>query len=90
LARFTPVIGYVPQEPFSFFQFAQSQILPWAEKIFGGGVARAVEIAKLDRDVEIFPLGLETLVRRARRGRFLAGQKQRATLARALSWTRRC
>ena len=44
---------------------------------------RAIAIAKLDRDLEIFPKGLETMV--GERGVTLSGgQKQRATLARAL------
>jgi ATP-binding cassette subfamily B protein len=77
------LIGYVPQEPFLFSNSLKANLALGREKYSEEELARAVEIAKLDRDVEIFPLGLETLV--GERGVTLSGgQKQRATLARAL------
>jgi ATP-binding cassette subfamily B protein len=77
------LIGYVPQEPFLFSTSLKANLALGRESYSAEELARAVEIAKLDRDVEIFPLGLETLV--GERGVTLSGgQKQRATLARAL------
>ena len=77
------MIGYVPQEPFLFSTSLKANLALGRESYSAEELARAVEIAKLDRDVEIFPLGLETLV--GERGVTLSGgQKQRATLARAL------
>ena len=77
------LIGYVPQEPFLFSNSLKANLALGRESYSTQELARAVEIAKLDRDVEIFPMGLETLV--GERGVTLSGgQKQRATLARAL------
>ncbi len=77
------LIGYVPQEPFLFSNSLKANLALGREKYSEEELARAVEIARLDRDLEIFPLGLETLV--GERGVTLSGgQKQRATLARAL------
>ena len=77
------LIGYVPQDPFLFSTSLKANLALGCENYSEQELDRAVEIAKLDRDVEIFPLGLETLV--GERGVTLSGgQKQRATLARAL------
>jgi ATP-binding cassette, subfamily B, multidrug efflux pump len=77
------LIGYVPQEPFLFSTSLKANLALGRESYSMEELARAVAIAKLDRDVEIFPLGLETVV--GERGVTLSGgQKQRATLARAL------
>ncbi len=77
------LIGYVPQEPFLFSNTLKANLALGREQYSEAELARAVEIARLDRDLEIFPLGVETLV--GERGVTLSGgQKQRATLARAL------
>ncbi|HEX9262729.1 MAG TPA: ABC transporter ATP-binding protein [Candidatus Binatia bacterium] len=77
------LIGYVPQEPFLFSTSLRANLALGRENYSAEELKRAVEIAKLDRDVEIFPLGLDTVV--GERGVTLSGgQKQRATLARAL------
>jgi ATP-binding cassette subfamily B protein len=77
------LIGYVPQEPFLFSTSLRANLALGRESYSAEEIERAVEIAKLDRDVEIFPNGLETVV--GERGVTLSGgQKQRATLARAL------
>lgn len=76
-------IGYVPQDPFLFSTTLKNNLAFGRDDCSAGEIARAVEIAKLDRDLEAFPQGLETVV--GERGVTLSGgQKQRATLARAL------
>ena len=52
------LIGYVPQEPFLFSTSLKANLALGRESYSAEELARAVEIAKLDRDVEIFPLGL--------------------------------
>jgi ATP-binding cassette, subfamily B, multidrug efflux pump len=77
------MIGYVPQEPFLFSTSLKNNLAFGRDACSMEEVARAVQIAKLDRDVEIFSHGLDTVV--GERGVTLSGgQKQRATLARAL------
>jgi len=77
------MIGYVPQDPFLFSNSLRRNIALGREAYSEEELERAIKIAKLDRDLEIFPKGLETLV--GERGVTLSGgQKQRATLARAL------
>jgi ATP-binding cassette subfamily B protein len=76
-------IGYVPQEPFLFSTSLKGNLTFGRDDCSAEELARAVQIAKLDRDLEIFPQGLDTVV--GERGVTLSGgQKQRATLARAL------
>jgi ATP-binding cassette, subfamily B, multidrug efflux pump len=77
------MIGYVPQEPFLFSTSLKNNLAFGRDACSMEEVTRAVQIAKLDRDVEIFSHGLDTIV--GERGVTLSGgQKQRATLARAL------
>ena len=76
-------IGYVPQEPFLFSTSLRNNLAFGRDACSAEEIARAVRIAKLDRDLEIFPQGLDTVV--GERGVTLSGgQKQRATLARAV------
>jgi ATP-binding cassette, subfamily B, multidrug efflux pump len=83
LTELRKLIGYVPQEPFLFSTSLKGNLAFGRDGCSAEELARAVKIAKLDRDVEIFPHGLDTVV--GERGVTLSGgQKQRATLARAL------
>ncbi|HJU63178.1 MAG TPA: ABC transporter ATP-binding protein [Candidatus Binatia bacterium] len=76
-------LGYVPQDPFLFSMSLRRNLAFGRDNVSDEALRRAVKIAKLDRDLEIFPQGLETIV--GERGVTLSGgQKQRATLARAL------
>src|SRR6266581_6267102 len=76
-------LGYVPQDPFLFSTSLRRNLAFGRDDLSDEEVRRAVRIAKLDRDLEIFPQGLDTIV--GERGVTLSGgQKQRATLARAL------
>ena len=76
-------IGYVPQEPFLFSTSLKGNLTFGRDDCSAEELARAVQIAKLDRDLQIFPQGLDTVV--GERGVTLSGgNKQRATLARAL------
>jgi ATP-binding cassette subfamily B protein len=83
LRELRKMIGYVPQEPFLFSTSLKNNLTFGRDHCSAEEIERAVRIARLDRDVEIFPQGLETIV--GERGVTLSGgQKQRATLARAL------
>jgi ATP-binding cassette, subfamily B, multidrug efflux pump len=76
-------LGYVPQDPFLFSTSLRRNLTFGRDDISHEALQRAVSIAKLDRDLEVFPQGLNTMV--GERGVTLSGgQKQRATLARAL------
>jgi ATP-binding cassette subfamily B protein len=85
LQQLRGAIGFVPQEPFLFSEsianniaFAAAGDRPAAER-----VQWAAGVARLDKDVSVFPAGFDTLV--GERGITLSGgQKQRTALARAV------
>jgi ATP-binding cassette subfamily B protein len=77
-------LGYVPQEPFLFSTSLRRNLSFGRDDVSDQDLQRAVRIARLERDLESFPQGLDTVV--GERGVTLSGgQKQRATLARALA-----
>ena len=85
LAALRGAIGFVPQEPFLFSATIAENIAFGA----GGGqpsrtqVERVAALARLDKDLDNFPAGYDTLV--GERGLTLSGgQKQRTAIARAL------
>jgi ATP-binding cassette subfamily B multidrug efflux pump len=83
LRNLRDALGYVPQDPFLFSTSLRRNVAFGADDATDDDIQRAVTIAKLDHDVEIFPQGFDTIV--GERGVTLSGgQKQRATLARAL------
>jgi ATP-binding cassette subfamily B multidrug efflux pump len=83
LHQLRKTLGYVPQDPFLFSTSLRRNLTFGRDDVSEEELARAVRIARLDRDLEIFPRGLDTMV--GERGITLSGgQKQRATLARAL------
>lgn len=93
LSRLRGAIGYAPQEPFLFSTTVAANIALGADGLAADGDARpgpaglslddAVAMAQLERDLDAFPQGLETMV--GERGITLSGgQKQRVALARAL------
>jgi ATP-binding cassette subfamily B protein len=88
LATLRGAIGFVPQEPFLFSDTIRENIAFGAMEPPGAGapddrIRTAAAIARLDKDVETFPRGYDTLV--GERGITLSGgQKQRTAIARAL------
>ena len=96
LATLRGAIGFVPQEPFLFSDTIAENIAfgvqppgrcgsgrPNEAVAFDARIRAAAAIARLDKDVETFPRGYETLV--GERGITLSGgQKQRTAIARAL------
>jgi ATP-binding cassette subfamily B multidrug efflux pump len=90
LAVVRRAIGFVPQEPFLFSDTIGDNIAFGVDPDNGtdrrpsaGDIAAAAAIARLDKDVEAFPNGYDTLV--GERGITLSGgQKQRTAIARAL------
>ena len=83
LRELRKTLGYVPQDPFLFSTSLRRNLAFGRDEVSDEELGRAVSLAKLDRDLEIFPQGVNTIV--GERGVTLSGgQKQRATLARAL------
>ncbi|MFQ5851651.1 MAG: ABC transporter ATP-binding protein [Candidatus Binatia bacterium] len=83
LSELRRVVGYVPQDPYLFSTSLRRNLAFGRAEASEEEVQRALRVAKLDRDVEIFDQGLDTVV--GERGMALSGgQKQRVTLARAL------
>jgi ATP-binding cassette, subfamily B, multidrug efflux pump len=82
-AALREMIGFVPQETFLFSATLAENIAFGAPGASEEQIRMAAEIAGLDRDIEAFPLGYETVV--GERGITLSGgQKQRTAIARAL------
>jgi ATP-binding cassette subfamily B multidrug efflux pump len=82
VSRLRRSIGYVPQEAFLFSRPLRENIALGRPDATEEEVARAVRLAHLAGDLEVFPEGLGTVV--GERGFTLSGgQRQRATLARA-------
>jgi ATP-binding cassette subfamily B protein len=91
LARLRGAIGFVPQEPFLFsdslaenIRFgSEGRLKPASTGDLSGDAERAAAVARLDKDVEGFPKGYETVI--GERGITLSGgQKQRTAIARAV------
>jgi ABC-type oligopeptide transport system ATPase subunit len=64
-------LGYVPQDPFLFSTSLRRNLAFGRDEVSDEELARAVGIARLDRDLEIFPQGLNTIV--GERGVTLSG-----------------
>jgi ATP-binding cassette, subfamily B, multidrug efflux pump len=79
-----PNIGLVQQESFLFSDTIMNNISYGRREIDRSLVDKVSEIAQFDKDVQEFPMKYETIV--GERGiTFSGGQKQRASLARALA-----
>lgn len=77
-------IGLVPQETFLFSDTLANNIMYGMKQPDMQTVLNAADIARLQKDVDSFPLGYETML--GERGITLSGgQKQRTCLARALA-----
>jgi len=79
-------LGFVPQEPFLFGSSIADNIALGvrATPPLPGVIGTAAAVARLDKDIESFPRGYETLV--GERGITLSGgQKQRTAIARAIA-----
>ncbi len=76
-------IGYVPQDHVLFSRTIRENILFGKEDATEADIRKAVRLAFFEKDLENFPMGLETLV--GEKGVSLSGgQKQRVSIARAL------
>jgi ATP-binding cassette subfamily B protein len=88
LSRLRGAVGFVPQEPFLFSDTIAENVAfgvddPDDAARIAERVRAAAAVARLDKDVEEFPKGYDTLV--GERGITLSGgQKQRTALARAV------
>lgn len=77
------LIGYVDQEPFLFSDTIKENIVFGAVNISEDEIDQVVVIAGLDKEIEVLPQGLNTVI--GERGVTLSGgQKQRIALARAI------
>lgn len=76
-------IGYVPQDHVLFSRTVKENILFGAPDATDEDIADAIRLSHFQKDLEMLPLGLETLV--GEKGVSLSGgQKQRISIARAL------
>ncbi len=83
LAELRSAVAVIPQETFLFSDSVRANITLARSDASEDELREVVEMAGLDRDLEDFPAGLDTIV--GERGITLSGgQKQRVTLARAL------
>jgi ATP-binding cassette subfamily B protein len=88
LATLRGAIGFVPQEPFLFSDTLAANVAFAADlRTLGPSDSRTIEVAagvaRLDKDLEEFPKGYDTVI--GERGITLSGgQKQRAAIARAV------
>ena len=85
LAVLRGAIGFVPQEPFLFSTTVAENIAFGVDprEVTPEAIAAAASVARLDKDIESFPKGYDTMV--GERGITLSGgQKQRTAIARAV------
>ena len=86
LARVRGAFGFVPQEPLLFSDSIAENIRfadPGEDPVAEPRLQSAAAVARLDKDVETFPRGLNTVI--GERGITLSGgQKQRTAIARAV------
>jgi ATP-binding cassette, subfamily B, multidrug efflux pump len=83
LEQLRAAIGFVPQEPFLFSTTIAENVALGADSSDTERLGEAAAIARLDKDVDAFPKGFDTLV--GERGITLSGgQKQRTAIARAV------
>jgi len=76
-------VGYVPQDTFLFSATLRENAMFGVDDAREDDLEHAIETARLSKDLEQFPKGLETIV--GERGVSLSGgQKQRTALARAI------
>jgi len=76
-------VGYVPQDHVLFSRTVKENILFGAPDATDEEIAEAIRLSHFQKDLEMLPLGLETLV--GEKGVSLSGgQKQRISIARAL------
>ncbi len=75
--------GYVPQESFLFSDSLQENIVFGLTDFKDNQIVKAIEISQLNKDLDQFPNGLQTVV--GERGITLSGgQKQRTAISRAV------
>jgi len=80
LRKFT---GYVPQESFLFSDSLEENIVFGLADFEDNHIKKAIEISQLNKDMDQFPKGLQTVV--GERGITLSGgQKQRTAISRAV------
>jgi ATP-binding cassette subfamily B protein len=83
VAHLREIVGYVDQEPFLFAWTVRENIAFGARSATEEQIGEALRIAGLEKDLESFPQGLDTLI--GERGVTLSGgQKQRVSIARAV------
>jgi ATP-binding cassette subfamily B protein len=84
LGELRKLFGVTPQDSFLFSDSIKNNIAYGAPGAGGGLVEKAIGLSALDRDLEAFPLGADTLI--GERGLTLSGgQKQRAAIARSVA-----